>query len=330
MAIDISTSTKSLGIFQSDVIIRSALIAGMRDIRANPWLLEYCFASLAQDDLTKKDYGKSQIDEAKSWFMKNEVKVSLDIQIQPAEFPIVTITLLSSDETETTLADVNYDVEEPMDFEWPVLAGPFTATGYDPVTGTVTLPEGALAGQILLAGSVSLVDRQLHSYVITEFVDDQTITIEPGTQVDLTDASIRGNRPSQRITLEGSWADESYRVGCHTQGEPAFVLYLESIVRFCLFRYRQRLLEARGFESSHVSASEVSKNELFEVENTYSRFLTVSGRIRNFWPKDIWPVMAGLKTQFAVVDGDKVPSTDIPVGDTVEDLVWAGDKDGLG
>lgn len=329
MAIDIPTTTKSLGIHQPDVIIRSALIAGMRDIRANPWLLDYCFASLAQDDLTKADYGKSQIAEAKKWFLQNEVKVTLDIHIQPAEFPAITIKLISSDENDTTLADVDSEIEEPADMEWPVLIGPFTPTSYDALTGTVTLPVDTLKDYILLPGAVSLVDAQLRSYVITDITDDRTVVIAPGSQVNLTDATIRATLPAQRITLEGSWANDVYSIGCHVQGEPAYVLYLESIVRFCLFRYRQRLLEARGFESSVVSAADVSREEMLEVENTFSRYLGLSGRIRNYWPKDLVPVMTGIQTQTVVDGGDNVPSGDIPVGSVATDLNWLGDKDAL-
>src|SRR6476646_6304158 len=57
---DVSSTTNCKGVFQGDIIIRTALIEGMRDIRRQPWLLDYAFASLAQDDLTKSVYGLAQ------------------------------------------------------------------------------------------------------------------------------------------------------------------------------------------------------------------------------------------------------------------------------
>lgn len=326
---DNTSTTKSLGIHQSDIVIRTALLAGIRDLRANPWLLDYCFASLAQDTLTNTLYGKNEIGKAKDWFLKHNIDVSLDVQLQKASFPVVTITLLSSVEDDTTLADIDPEVEEDLDHEVLTIAGPFTPTKYDTTTGYITLPEGTGDGVILAAGMV-LADRFGNEYPITDVPDDLTIVIAPNTIADLGGATIRAATPAQRIALEGSWFQESYRLGVHVQGEPIYVVYLDSIVRFVLLRYRQRLLESRGFESSTVNAADLVKNEGLEVENTYSRYLTINGRVRNYWPKDVMQKFVGFSTQFQVSGAGKVPVTDIPEGETTAVLNWIGDEDSLG
>lgn len=60
-----SLTTEALGIHQSDVIIRTAIVAALADLRANPWLLDYVFASLPKDEMTMKDYGEKSVEKAK-------------------------------------------------------------------------------------------------------------------------------------------------------------------------------------------------------------------------------------------------------------------------
>lgn len=52
--------TEAQGIVQSDILIRSALIAAISDLRANPYLLQYCFASLVNDNLTWQEYRRKR------------------------------------------------------------------------------------------------------------------------------------------------------------------------------------------------------------------------------------------------------------------------------
>lgn len=330
MAIDIASTTKAPGIFQSDVLIRTAIIQGFADIRANPWLLDYCFAWLAQDDMTKAQYGKAQIKQAKDWFLRHEIEVQIDLQLHKAEFPTVTISLLSSVEEETTLADVDPEVEEDADQEWPILAGPLTPVSVDVTTGKMDLPD---VGGLVLAAGMVIVTRAGKAYTIIDIDPevDGRVFLAAGQFDDFTDATIRGcQAPAQRIALEGSWFAEQYRIGVHAQGESVHLLYLDSVVRFVLLRYRQRFLEARGFESSTISANDASKNEQQDPEILYSRFMVVSGRVRNFWPKDLMEKFASVGVQLAVIGSDKVPGSDIPPGKKVDDLAWIGDNDALG
>lgn len=325
MAPDITTTTKSVGIHQSDLILRTALMEGLRDLRRSPYLLDYCFASLAQDALTKDQYGRAQIDQAKNWFQKTSIEVFHDVRLGKIDFPCISISLLASAEDETTLSDVDPEVEEDADQQWPVLYGPFTPTNVDLDTGEVTLPSKS---SILLAAGMQLVTRGGQAHNITDITNTGVI-IAPNTILDLTDATIRGSRPAQRLTLEGSWFKEAYRLGVHVQGEAVYLVYLDSIVRFVLLRYRQRLLEARGFERSTIAATDMIKNEQLENENTYSRYIDVTGFVRQFWPKDLVDKFVSVGTILQVQDGNHVPVSDIPVDSVVTDLNWVGDLDDI-
>ena len=120
------TITESLGIFQSDVIIRSCIVAALADLRANSWLLDYVFASLPKDEMTMKDYGEKSVEKAKEWFLKTKIPVAMVPRLNEAQVPCITIKLQDSTESEVTLADVHYQTSELNSGVWPNIVGPFT------------------------------------------------------------------------------------------------------------------------------------------------------------------------------------------------------------
>jgi hypothetical protein len=197
--------TQTTGIFQSDVMIRSAIIAAIADIRANPWLLNYVFAGLLQDTLTFSQYGNNEIDKARQWFTRTNIPVVINTQINDPVVPSITISLVESVETENTLGDVNSDVSEDVDPSypnpWPILAGPFTPCSYASATGIMVLPAEVAALVTLGAGMV-IADKFGETYPILEVLDSTTIAIEPGIAADFTNALIKTTNPTYAATLE--------------------------------------------------------------------------------------------------------------------------------
>lgn len=104
--------TKALGIFQGDIVIRTAILMGLRELRDRPELLDYCFAWLPQDEYTAKQYGTATVEAAKRWYLNTEVNVSLDVRVGEAKLPMVSITLGDSQESDSTLGDIHYDPAE--------------------------------------------------------------------------------------------------------------------------------------------------------------------------------------------------------------------------
>lgn len=241
------TLTEPLGIHQSDIIIRSALIAGLDDLRANPWLLDYVFSSLPKDDLTKNDYGQREVDNAKKWFLNTEIPVIMNTRIDETKVPAISVSLMDSNESDTTLGDVHY---VPVEY-----------------------------------------------------------TVE---------------KDSKAVTLESLVFKETYSIGCHAAGETTFATYLHSIVVFILLRYKQRLLEARGFERSTVSSSDFRRNEMFENEMVFSRWISLSGYVRNYWPKDVDLLITSTEPAVIVTGADALPNDTDPA-----DSLWIGDQDAL-
>lgn len=320
------TLTRIVGIHQSDIIIRSAIEAGLADLRANPVLLDYVFGSLPQDVLTWKEYGEKDVQQAKKWFLTTHIPVSVLPRINESKWPQITIELLESSEVgpEATIGDVNYDPEEDNDVLWPELTPKFTPVSYTPSTGIVKL---GLPTEAYLGPGMFLIDRQGTAHEILQVIDDTTFKINPLTVADFRNATLKGHRPNWKISVESSSFKESYRVGVHCQNEPVHLTWLHAILQFTLLRYKQVLLEARGFERSTISSTQVSLDQRFEAENILTRFISVTGYVRQFWPKNFAPVIDGVEMDALSVSGQNADVSVVPAGIDPLEAAWIGNLD---
>jgi hypothetical protein len=320
------TLTRVLGIHQSDVVIRSAIIAALADMRAQPWLFDYVFASLPQDMLTWKDYGEKSVQEAKTWFLSNNIPVKMTPVLNEIELPCITITLVDSAEAipETTLADVDGDGYERNDRTWPSLVTSFTPKSYNVNTGTIVLADKMPEG-ITIGPGMFIVDNLGHTYAILSVTDDLTFKIAPGTMADFSNCTLKAHKPSWITAVESSSYRETYRVGIHVGGEPVLLTWIHSVIVFALLRYKEALLEGRGFERSTFSSSEFTREEKYETEMVFSRYVNVSGFVRHYWPKAVTQVIDVVQTQPVVSGGVSMTA----IGIDPDSQLWAGDLDSL-
>lgn len=277
-------NTKSLGIFQGDIIIRTAIVAAINDLRTNPWALDYVFSSLAMDDMTKGTYGQKEIDQAKQWFLNNDIPVIHNLRIDNVRLPCVSVSLQESSEVENLLADTNTDVEENYTEFLPTLFGPFVVESYDTETGELVIP--AVVYNTITPTVGMVIEDSAGCKVSILETEGNKVTVESNKLLKTGKLWLKSKYP-QRVQLEAANFSESYVIGCHAKGEPFEAMYLHSIVLFALMRYRQQYLEARGFGRSSVSSTDIRINDAFDAELVYSRFITLRGYVRNFWPKNI-------------------------------------------
>lgn len=288
---------EALGIHQSDVIIRTAIVAALADLRRDPQVLDYIFSSLPADELTRKDYGEKSVAQAKKWFLNNKIDVVMSPVMDKAKAPLITIKLMDSNEAETTLGDVHYITQEFNEESWPALTEPFNPS-YNPATGNFTVTLDQIGGLYVVPG-MSIIDGIGKAHEIIA-VNEDGFTIAQGTVADFRQAVLKGRKPARVTTLESVAYKETYQIGVHVAGEPVYLTWLHSIVVFCLLRYKQALLESRGYARSVVNSSGFDKNEQMSTEeHIFSRYMSITGYVRQYWPKVI-----GAQTIQTVETGD--------------------------
>jgi hypothetical protein len=307
----VRTSTK--GIFQSDVIIRTALIKALDDVRKNPWLLDFAFASLLDDDLTSSEYGAAEIEKAKEWFLSTDIPVAMAYRFDQITTPLIALSLEDSGEGATTLGDVHSSPTEDIDATEilvdpaPVISS-FTPKSYTAGTGTVVLPSNLDTSQVF-AGMLLFDTVSNKGYVISEVLDSTSFKIAAGTKANFTKAVVAPANSFAIARLESIEERETYRIDLYVSGQPANLLYLYAIVKFCLYRYKQDLFEARGFERSNLNSTGV---RLFPSKSgpevIFTRSFSLSGFVRQYWPKEITRKIDGLVVSESVADAP--PGTD--------------------
>jgi len=321
-------TTKVLGIHQSDIIIKSALDIAFADLRANPSILNFVWASLPQDRITWKEFGMMELQRAKAWFLDTNIPVKLAPVRNEMTVPSIIISLSDSSEAtnESTLGDVNPETAfETTLGEWPALTKPFTPSSYEPLTGIVAMRTRDLPDDILIAEGMSIIDKTGTAYEILKVYDSTTFKIAPATVADFKGAVLKGHRPAWVTSIESSSFRETYQVSVNVGGEPTLTILLHSVVVFCLLRYKEALLENRGFERSTFTSSDLRVNPNFpDTETVFSRFISLSGHVRQYWPKIIAPAIDGVIAQERVTG-----SGHLPAGTNPDDQLWVGEYDSL-
>ncbi len=322
--------TKSGGFFQSDIIIRTALIAAFKDIRLNPWLLDFCFSGLINDHLTRETYGEKQLIEAKQYFKNNDIPI---VWVTQPDFSIPRIVIIptGSNEAEATLGDIHYTPTELVSSESIVAkpsptVGPFTPIAYNIVTGYITLPP-ELTTRLLFPGMRIVDTHNNKHYEIQEVVDDSIISIEPGTVANFTNCFTSPFSDLYMARLESIEHQKSFRIETYVSGNPVLSIYLNSILIFALNKYKQEYFEARGYERQTMTEGPVEFMQgQSDKEIIYMQSVNLSGYVRQYWPKSVRPLIQGLLLE--TVDGKPGINVDsnITSDGTVETLQGWGTK----
>lgn len=285
----------STGILPGDLILQTALQAGLADLRRDPTLLDDIFATLVQDDESAQTYGVADAAEAKRWFQNTDVPVRLTNGLEPPSGTCLSVQLADGHEDEMTTGDVHYQRVSPVDLPWPALAGPLTPASYDPATGTLVLPNLTL----VVVPGMTVVDRTGAAFPVVDVPAQGTLVLGPGVQGDFVGAVIKGARPAVYRDLASIEESETWQVGVHVVGEPVYLSYLFPIVRYTLYRLREDL-EGRGLEQVRYAWTGVEKDSGWGVENLFSRYLTITSKARATWVRRSGEVYTAVNAQVVV------------------------------
>lgn len=327
-------SDKSLGMVPEDLLLAGALSEGIQRIRDNPYYLDFIFNWFSKDSVSKKYYGDAEKKAATDWFLNNKIFVSSsNLREDAIVFPMVTIGLQQMSEDIATLGDVNYETSDLVAWEQLLkedqlkVAGPFSGA-YNSTTGAVTGTSTAaiFPGQRLYAKLTNTF------YTVLDVIDDLTFTIEAGLSgLNLSTCFIVGADLRANVALESVEFKQQYTIRCFTQNEPKHLMYLSCIIRFILLAFKQDLLEGRGFQRSVVTQQGAYEaNSIFsapEGEFIFGQNISITGYVREYWPKEVsGHVLGGFTTGVKYQGGRLTPANTL---DEAEAQGWWQENDPL-
>lgn len=302
----------ALGIYQPDVVLRTAISEGIRRLRADPAELDAVLAWLPADELVGPTYA-GEVDRLREMVCTMDVPVVAEHRLTGTEVVVVSVSDQDAQEAELTLGDLHYVTSQDDANGPPYLAGPFGAS-YDPQAGTVTLPDDVASAYPLQAG-MQVVDDLGVAHDVGEVYDDATAAVTPVTATTFFKARLRWAGARRTDPLESESVRETLRVGCHA-GDPARLVWLHSLVRYVLLRWKEELLEARGFTRTVTGSGPPTRDARFSGQEFYTRYVTVTGYARDIWRKAAHDRIASTAAVLAVK-----PSTP---GDEQLEVIGAG------
>lgn len=318
------------GIFQGDFVIETAIRAGIADILANPWVLDYVFRGVAEDELTQAEYGSKLVKTMTDWITKVKIPVFVNTELDPAKVPAITINLIEDAEDGNTHSDRHYDPTEVLTTNkidtWPPLTPMFQPDHYDFHTGKMTLPTTVTDKTYIFPGMIIETKDGRKFSIVDVSLDQngQTVVTVDAKVIDWAGSVIKAKDP-QIVQLESAWFRCSYLIGCHVNGESWQLSVLYSLVKLALSRGKEDFLIKRGYEVSSISGTDFSRNRSFAPEQCWSRYINLTGKAMDVWPQKIKQPLSGIVPGLQVIDGQHLPADMGPP----EQALWSGDEDFL-
>jgi hypothetical protein len=280
-----------IGIFQGDLIIKTAIELSLEDMRKNPWLIEDVFASLNENPILAKRYGMKEITRAKEFILNTNIPVYMHHRLDKMEYPCITISIGNSNEDKSlsTLGDASIAFEDysPNEIGKPIkpIVSSFTPVSYDKDTGIVELPTDIPEYRYVGKGMLLADPKTGNAFEIIDKAGINGVQITAGSKLPKGKLVIIPQYPTYRARRERATSQEQYNIGCHAHGDPSLLIFLFSVVKYSLFRYREGLLEYNNFQLSNLSCTDMMRNEMMQEENIYSRWITLSGQVEESWVK---------------------------------------------
>lgn len=288
-----------MGSLRATLSLKRVYGAAIKDIKANPWLIDFIFNGLNQDILSNGIYGQKEVDAAKYWLLHNDINVLLAWTLNSPKIPCFSILLESSVEAESTLGDINDLTEEQIDAvtpgiaQQPIVAGPFPC-GYDQMTGLVTLPPADATYQINT--SCLIVDNiNNKAYPILDVVSPDSFIIGLGIN-PLPNFNTATIIPAQMLFTDdiGSCQfTETFSIGVYALGEQTNLWRLQSLLMFIFLRYKNIYFENRGLRRATLSLGRFEVDQDFNGQILFSRFFNFRCFVKSYWPTTISPPLTG-------------------------------------
>lgn len=255
--------------------------------KKNPEILDEIFSELINDDLWKT-YGIDEVNKIKQWITSTDVPFRAGWQLSGAKMPHVTVALAPSSEDvgRAVLGDYATTVEVP-DTRTTLINTFVPASVNQRANGedycyTITLPTSLQSSRIV-AGSV-MVDANESEFSIDQITDTGFRFFAPITAaVDTSKIRVIGNSNKLQVVGETAFMEQMDILIEHA-GDPSPVLWIYSIIKYILFRFKL-MWEERGIQVHTFSAADFQRSDdkAGSGNQIFGRRLRLRGRVVDTW-----------------------------------------------
>ena len=269
----------------TEFVFESVIRDGLGELRANPALLDDIFSRFLEAHFGTQ-YGQSKIDELKTYIANNQIKIVQSWAMVPTRLPCISIQLDTSIE-DPDIQNLSNEFEDFDETITPtVIVDPVTPGTYDTVTGKLTITTGDLS---LVCPGMNYVDNSGVTFKIisaSNVSGNKFLFIDKGQSPDLGgDGRVESALNIKRTERRMIRLNENIRLGCHANNDVHIAKYIYYILTFIL-KSRQKSLIDRGISLDFGSGSVYDRDDTFEGEHVFSRFIVVNCLSQFDWDQE--------------------------------------------
>ena len=261
----------------TEFVFETVIRDGLGEIKSNPAILDDIFSRFTETHFNNQ-YGQSKIDQLKTYFSNNQIRIVQSHAMVPTSMPCISIHLQSSAETEN-LQNMGNNYEQVSDPTTPAVVVPTITPGtYDTITGKLTIINPADLS--VVCPGMNFVDNSGTKFGIQSGNSNQAgnkfINIGTGQSPDLggngrIESSIDYTLKERRMIR----LQEQIRLGCHANDDIHLAKFIFYILTYIL-KSRQSALITRGISLDWGQGSVYDRADSFEGENVFERYIMVN------------------------------------------------------
>jgi len=277
-----------------DLVIQSIILDGIENMKADPDVLDDVFGQFGNPYAAQR-YGVAEIQKIKDLLTgvdPTEIAVVHSFHEAQARTPCYAIQLghTVEDKALTKIDDFEEDFCEPLDAAELALLVKETGiipTSYNPLTGRVQVPDSVDLSQVypnFIFEDGSAVEHVIRPG-LSDVLGDKFFFVGKQATVDIVNPGLIKSFLTQKaLEVRGVTHNVDIIIGVFSK-EALLTKYLFVLLQFILLSRKADMI-SRCFYLSSLSGSDFNRDTVYQGDSTFSRFLTISGRIDHSWRSD--------------------------------------------
>lgn len=280
------------GFILPELIIESIIRDGIDNVRQDPTIIDSVFAQLTRSYNSRK-YGSSEIAKIKALVQK-EIAVVFSYHEVDAKVPCFSI-MIGSDNDSSKRAhigdhyeEVTEQIADAEELEALHKVEDMTVTGFDPLTGKVSVVDGTDLSMIYKG--MIYVDSVGTEHDITGGINntpgDKSFFINKSDEVDfsLPNGIIKSSLDYKQYEVKGVTSDVQLIVGAHSK-DALTTKYLYILLKYFILSRKADIIK-RCLYTITYSGSDFNRDSQFVGDQVFTRFFTVIGKVDDTWRSD--------------------------------------------
>lgn len=268
----------------TEFVIETVIRDGLGELMATPAKLDDIFSRFLEAQFNNQ-YGQAKINQIKTYITNNQVKIVHSWNLVPTSVPCFSIQLIKADESEGDQNLGNEYLEQDETVAPQVFVPAVTPGTYDTLTGKLTVTNAADLS--VVCPGMKFIDADDVEFDIVSPISNMSgskyISIGSGKTPQLVgDGKIVSAIDFKRTDRRQVRLRETIRLGVHSTNDVHLTKFLYYILVYIL-KSRQDSLINRGIELDRGTGQMFDRDDSFQGEHVFSRFLDVNCLTEFIW-----------------------------------------------